>query len=117
MSEQDMRMVNNDVKLIQGIPLAPSSIASAAPNGLNFCTTLGRRQEILGQPDPSFSSWDIQKQGQPQNGQSLAQMGNSHSTQTLTQISKRFLKLEFYFLKLSLKFCKRFLKLEFYFLI
>lgn len=63
MSEQDMRMVNNDVKLIQGIPLAPSSIASAAPNGLNFCTTLGRRQEILGQPDPSFSSWDIQKQG------------------------------------------------------
>lgn len=74
---------HDDVRLIQGIPLSSPSSTSAAPM-ISLLTTL----EIFGQPSHqlvlanllnlSFSSSDTQKQGQLQNGQSLAQMWNSH---------------------------------------
>lgn len=64
---------DDDDKLIQGTPLSSlrkKQQHQCCSHGLTFA--LGRRQQSLGHLDLSFSSSDIQKQGQLRNGQSLA---------------------------------------------
>lgn len=80
MSEKDMMMM-----LIQGISFSSPSSTSAVPMVSLLHYTWKFLANLL---NLSFSSSDIQK-WELQNGQSLAQMCNPHSTQTLTQMSNR----------------------------